>query len=44
MLTPDTHPEATKVNPARPDGKQRVLPREVCRIVCEDYGGGDVIG
>ena len=44
MLTPNLHPEATKVNPARPNGKQRVLPREVCRTVRKDYGGGDVIG
>jgi hypothetical protein len=44
MPTPDIHPEATKVNPARPDGKRRVLPREVCRTVRKDYGDGDVIG
>lgn len=43
MPMPDIHSEAMTVNPARPDGKRCVLPREVCRVVRKDYGGGDVI-
>ena len=30
---PDSHLEAAGVNPARPGGKRRVLPWEVCAVV-----------